>query len=75
MVTAFLTLFVGYKLFKIPFNLLTGMLSGIHTQPAVLGFAAQQSEDELPHAGYALLFPIATIGKILLAQMLLLVLK
>ena len=75
LVASVLTLLVGYKVFKIPFNLLTGMLSGIHTQPAVLGFAAQQSEDELPHAGYALLFPIATIGKILLAQMLLLILK
>ena len=75
LVASVLTLVVGYKVFKIPFNLLTGMLSGIHTQPAVLGFAAQQSEDELPHAGYALLFPIATIGKILLAQMLLLILK
>ncbi|MBE2233383.1 MAG: transporter [Anaerolinea sp.] len=72
--TAFLTLLVGYKLFKIPFGLLMGMLSGIHTQPGVLGFAVDQSQDELPHVGYALMFPIATIGKILLAQALLLVL-
>jgi putative transport protein len=73
-VTAFLTIFVGYKLFKIPFGLLTGMLSGIHTQPGVLGFAVDQSQDELPHVGYALMFPIATISKILLAQALLLLL-
>jgi putative transport protein len=73
-VTAFLTIFVGYKLFKIPFGLLTGMLSGIHTQPGVLGFAVDQSEDELPHVGYALMFPVATITKILLAQALLLLL-
>ncbi|MFZ2358522.1 MAG: aspartate:alanine exchanger family transporter [Anaerolineae bacterium] len=74
-VTAFLTILVGYKLFNIPFGLLTGMLSGIHTQPGVLGFAVDQSQDELPHVGYALMFPIATIGKILLAQALLLVLS
>ncbi len=73
-VTAFLTIAVGYKLFKIPFGLLTGMLSGIHTQPGVLGFAVDQSQDELPHVGYALMFPIATISKILLAQALLLLL-
>ena len=73
-VTAFLSLFIGYKLFKIPFGLLTGMLSGIHTQPGVLGFAVDQSQDELPHVGYALMFPIATIGKILFAQALLLLL-
>jgi len=72
--TAFLTLLVGYKLFKIPFGLLMGMLSGIHTQPGVLGFAVDQSQDELPHVGYALMFPIATVGKILLAQVLLLLL-
>jgi putative transport protein len=73
-VTAFVTIVVGYKLFKIPFGLLTGMLSGIHTQPGVLGFAVDQSEDELPHVGYALMFPVATITKILLAQALLLLL-
>lgn len=73
-VTAFLTIVVGYKLFKIPFGLLTGMLSGIHTQPGVLGFAVDQSQDELPHVGYALMFPVATITKILLAQALLLLL-
>jgi len=72
--TAFLTILVGYKLFKIPFGLLTGMLSGIHTQPGVLGFAVDQSQDELPHVGYALMFPVATITKILLAQALLLLL-
>ena len=74
-VTAFLTIFVGYKLFKIPFGLLTGMLSGIHTQPGVLGFAVDQSQDDLPHVGYALMFPVATITKILLAQALLLLLS
>jgi putative transport protein len=73
-VTAFLTIVIGYKLFKIPFGLLTGMLSGIHTQPGVLGFAVDQSQDELPHVGYALMFPVATITKILLAQALLLLL-
>ena len=69
--TAFLVMVFGYKLLKIPFGLLTGMLAGIHTQPAVLGFAVDQSRDDLPHVGYALMFPIATVGKILLAQALL----
>ena len=66
---------IGYKLLKIPYGLLTGMLAGIHTQPAVLGFALEQSEDEMPNTGYALLFPIATVTKIVMAQMLLLLLK
>lgn len=73
--TTLLALLVGYKLFKIPFGLLTGMISGIHTQPGVLGFAVDQSHDELPHVGYALMFPVATFSKILLAQLLLLLLS
>lgn len=69
--TALLALLIGYRLLKIPFGVLTGMLAGLHTQPAVLGFATEQSENELPNVGYALVFPIATIGKIIIAQLLL----
>ncbi len=72
--TAVLTLWVGYKWLKIPFGMLTGMLAGLQTQPAVLGFALEQAENELPNIGYALVFPIATMVKILFAQLLLLLL-
>lgn len=72
MVTAFLTLLIGHKLLKIPFGLLTGVLSGLGTQPATLGFALQQADNELPNIGYALAFPIATITKIVVAQLILL---
>lgn len=68
---AFLSLWVGYKLLKIPYGLLIGMLAGLQTQPAVLGYALEQSENDLPNIGYALVFPIATISKILIAQLLL----
>ncbi|MEZ4646593.1 MAG: aspartate:alanine exchanger family transporter [Chloroflexota bacterium] len=70
-VTAFVTLWIGYKVLKIPYGMLIGMLSALQTQPAVLGFALEQSENELPNIGYALVFPIATIVKILFAQLLL----
>lgn len=70
-VTGFLTLWIGYKVLKIPYGMLIGMLSALQTQPAVLGFALEQSENELPNIGYALVFPIATIVKILFAQLLL----
>lgn len=69
--TALLTLTIGYKLLQIPFGLLVGMLAALHTQPAVLGFSLEQSGNELPNIGYALIFPIATIAKILIAQLLL----
>ncbi len=69
--TALLMLYVGYKILKIPMGLLTGMLAGLQTQPAVLGFALEQAENDLPNIGYATVYPVATIMKILLAQFLL----
>lgn len=68
-------LFVGYKLLKIPFGMLTGMVASMHTQPAVLGFAAEQSGDEAPNIGWSLVFPLATISKIILAQLVLSILS
>jgi putative transport protein len=73
--TAFITLFVGYELLKIPMSIMTGILSGQHTQPAALGFALEQAHNELPNIGYATVYPLATIAKIVLAQLLLTILK
>jgi putative transport protein len=72
---AFLTLLLGYKVLKIPFGMLTGILAGLGTQPATLGFGLQQAENELPNLGYALVFPVATITKVIVAQLLLLLLS
>lgn len=66
--TAFLTLWIGHRLLKIPMSLLTGMLSGLQTQPAVLAYANEQADNGLPDVGYATVYPVATIVKILLAQ-------
>jgi putative transport protein len=52
-------------------GLLVGMLAGLQTQPAVLGFALERTRNELPNVGYARVYPIATIAKIILAQLLL----
>ncbi len=73
-IIAFLTLFLGYRVLKIPFGMLTGMLAGLGTQPATLGFGLQQADNELPNLGYALVFPVATITKVIVAQLLLLLL-
>ncbi len=74
-VIAFLTLFLGYRVLNIPFGMLTGMLAGLGTQPATLGFGLQQADNELPNLGYALVFPVATITKVIVAQLLLLLLS
>ncbi len=64
---AFITLFVGYKLFKIPFSFLTGMVAN---QPAILDYAMEQSKNQLPTIGYTLMLPVALITKILFVQIL-----
>ncbi len=71
MATALAVIWCGYRLLKIPMGLLTGMLAGLQTQPALLSFAAEQSGDDLPNIGYAAVYPVATITKIVLAQMIL----
>ncbi|HNT53545.1 MAG TPA: aspartate:alanine exchanger family transporter [Anaerolineaceae bacterium] len=70
--TAFMVLWVGYKVLRIPLGILTGMVAGMQTAPAALGFATEQSRNELPNIGYATVYPVAMIAKILLAQALLL---
>jgi putative transport protein len=72
--TALATLWVGYRVFRIPMGLLGGIVAGVHTQPAVLSYSLDQSGNDLPNIGYATVFPIATICKILFAQLLLAVL-
>jgi putative transport protein len=74
-ITALATLWIGYKLLKIPLSLLAGMLAGLQTQPAVLGFALEQANNELPNIGYATVYPVAMITKILVAQLLLSLLR
>jgi len=73
-VMTLVTLWVGYRLLKIPMSLLMGMMAGLQTQPAVLGYALEQTKNELPNIGYAAVFPGALILKIILAQVLLLLL-
>ena len=48
-----------------------GMISGVQTQPAVLAFAAERADgDERVDAGYALVFPLAMILKLVIVQLL-----
>jgi putative transport protein len=44
------------------------------TQPAVLAFAVERTGSDLPNTGYATVYPVATITKILLAQAIVLLL-
>ncbi|MDZ7267616.1 MAG: transporter [candidate division KSB1 bacterium] len=71
LVVAFLTLLIGHRVLKIPMSILIGVLAGLQTQPAALGFALEQTRNDLPNLGYASVYPLAMIVKIILAQVLL----
>ncbi len=64
-------LFIAHKILRVPFPIAIGMLAGLQTQPAVLAFATERSGNDLPNQGYATVYPMAMIAKILLAQILL----
>jgi len=66
-----LTMLLGHKLFGIPLNIMFGILAGTHTQPVVLGYANHHTGNDLPNVGFATVYPLATILKIVLAQVLL----
>ncbi len=68
--TALLLLVIGFMVLKIPMSLLIGMIAGVQTNPAILSFATEQTENELPNIGYATVYPVAMITKIVVAQML-----
>lgn len=72
--TAMLTLWVGSRLLRIPMSLLTGLLAGLQTNPAILSYATLQTGNDIPNVGYVTVYPAAMITKILLAQVLLSVL-
>ena len=71
-ITAIATLFIGYKLLKIPFSFLIGMVAN---QPAILDFALDKSQNKLPNVGYTLMLPVSLITKILYVQILFALLK
>lgn len=62
-----LILWAGYKLLHIPYILLSGMISH---HPANLDFANNQAGNKIPTYGYALVYPLLLIGKIVFVQML-----
>ncbi|MCF8248108.1 MAG: hypothetical protein K9J37_07880 [Saprospiraceae bacterium] len=71
LLTAGLTILIGRLFFKMPYNLMMGMMSALHTQPACLAFANEKDETGAANISYATIFPTAMVVKILLAQVIL----
>ncbi len=72
LVTAILTFVIGYKIIKIPFTLLLGIVAN---QPAILEFGLSRAKNNLPIIGYTMIFPISLVLKIVYAQLLFLILS
>lgn len=70
--TAILTFVIGYKIVKIPFTLLLGLVAN---QPAILEFGLNRAKNNLPIIGYTMIFPISLVLKIVYAQLLFLFLS
>ena len=61
----------GRRLLKLSPALLAGVVSGTHTQPAVLAHASETTDDDPDVSiGYATVYPLAMFAKIIVAQVL-----
>jgi putative transport protein len=69
-VTALISVVVAYRFMKIPFDVVMGLTCAIHTEPASLNYAANVAKSDVPQTAYARIFPVCTVTKIVLAQLL-----
>jgi putative transport protein len=67
---AMASLVVGHRLLRQPFESVMGLVCAIHTEPASLAYASLVSSSDAPQASYARVFPVCTVAKIVLAQLL-----
>jgi putative transport protein len=68
--TALASAWVAHRVMKVPMSLSLGIVAGIHTQPAVLGWALEETRNEIPNVGYASIYPAATLAKLVAVQLL-----
>jgi len=67
-------LFVGRVFMKINFLQLVGLMSGTYTDPAALAFSNSYFNSDIPTQSYASVYPLVTIFRILIAQLLIILL-
>lgn len=66
--TVAIVLLVGHYVLKIPYDDLLGVASGATGNPAILVYASRMAPTERPDIGYAMIFPSATIVKVVAVQ-------
>ncbi|OYU95822.1 MAG: transporter [Bacteroidetes bacterium B1(2017)] len=67
-----LMILVARKVFKLNFMPLLGLIAGSYTDPAALDFSTTYYKSDLPLQAYATVYPLVTIVRIILAQLLIL---
>jgi putative transport protein len=68
LVTVLIILLVGHFAMRIPYDDLLGVASGATGNPAILVFAARMAPTDRTDIGYAMIFPSATIVKVVAVQ-------
>jgi putative transport protein len=66
--TVLMVLLVGYYVLRIPFDDLLGVASGATGNPAIVVYAARMAPTDRPDIGYAMIFPSATLVKVVAVQ-------
>jgi putative transport protein len=66
--TVAIVLLVGHFVLRIPFDDLLGVASGATGNPAILVYATRMAPTDRPDIGYAMIFPSATIVKVVAVQ-------
>jgi len=66
--TVLIVLLVGHFLLRIPYDDLLGIASGATGNPAILIYAGRMAPTERTNISYAMIFPSATIVKVVGAQ-------
>ena len=59
---------IGLYVLKLPFDEVCGIACGVTGNPAILSYASKLTGTDKPDVGYAMIFPGATIMKILFVQ-------
>jgi putative transport protein len=65
---------IGRFYMKLNFYQLVGLMSGTYTDPAALAFSTKYLDSDIPTQAYATVYPLVTIFRIFVAQLLILLL-
>jgi len=67
-----LLVLISRFVFKLNFYQMVGIMSGSYTDPAALAFSTKFLDSDIPNQSYATVYPLVTISRILVAQLLIL---